>query len=153
MGVLGTPIASFSKSELRRPEVTERASVGPVEIRASGSTAALLLVPESAVEALRELQHAAEEFVRMVVELRRPNPSPVVLGPVGFIAAWPKEQQDRFLEGYAEALVASLRSEDSAPLRSYVATMAAPGRRSDRPDFDGRVPATTQRDLATRLSS
>lgn len=153
MSILDTPIASFAESELRRPEVLETARRGPVEIRGSDSADPLLLIPRAVAQTLRELRELVELFLLMTVELRRAKPSPVVLGDVGFVAALTLEQRERFLEGYAEALGESVRTESPAPVRAYMAIMAASERRSDRPDFDGRVTEETRAVLASRLSS
>ena len=153
MSLLDSPIASFAKSDLRKAEVTTTANRGPVEIRAGGATGPLLLVPQAAVQAIRDERTAIGEFVRIVVELRRPDPSPVMLGDVGFVASWPPEDRDRFLVGYAEAFDASLRAESLGPLHAFVAVMSAPNRVIDRPDFDGRVTTGAEEAIAARVQS
>ena len=153
MSLLDHPVASFAKSDLRKPEVAEKASSGPVEIRGTSTSKPLLLVSAEAVERERELRTAVDAFLRAVVELRRPDPSPVVLAEVGFAAAWPATDRETFLDAYAEALNATLRAEDLAPLGAFLATMSSPGRSSDRPDFDGRVSSKAHAALSARFGS
>lgn len=151
MSILDVPIASFTRSDLRRPEVVETAQRGPVKIRNADGD--LVLVAQTEVDRARELRSEAHNFLRVLVEVRRSAPSPVILGDVSFVADWSAEDRERFMEGYAEALDLSLRDNDITPLRLFIKTMRAPERRTDRPDFDGRIDPSAHNRIAARLSS
>lgn len=150
MSILDAPVATYSRSDLRKPEVLEVAQQGPVEIR--NPSGDLLLLRRSDVDRIRELRDAVEDFLRVLVEVRRPDPSPIVLGDVGFVSNWSAEDRAKFLEGYAEALDASLRANDPNPVRLFIKAMVSSPRVSDRPDFDGRISDTAYEGLAARLS-
>jgi hypothetical protein len=153
MSLLDAPVATFSKSELRKPEVVKAAEHGLVEIRTGGPTDPLVLVPGAAVQVIRDLRRAAEEFLRVFAELRRERPSRIVLGDVAFVADWDPEDRDRFLEGYAEALDASLRTESTAPLRAFVSAMDSVARHVESPKVEGRIAPDAHDALAARLRS
>lgn len=149
--MVGAPLASYTKSELRKPEVVKQAFQGPVEIVVGGGADPLLLMSRALVEAHAELQRLTEVFVRMVVELQRDDPSAVVLGEVGYIAAWSPEDRQRFVAGFAEALATSLRAGDPRAARGYISLMETAGHSTARRDLTGEVSGRARAAVADRL--
>lgn len=151
MSILDAPVATYSRSELRKAEVADAAQRGPVEIRNPGGD--LVLVARTEIDRIRDLHDAASSFLRASVELRRSAPSPIILGEMSFAASWSLEDREHFLERYAEAVDASLRANDPGPVHLFIATMQSPPRASDRPDFDGHIAEDSAALVASRLSS
>ena len=137
---------------MRSPEVVEAATLGPVEILLGGGAGSLVLMPAHVMAAQREVKQLALAYLRAELELRRPNPSPVVLGDVAYIANWSPEEQARFMAGFAEALAESFRTDDPVPARSFVDLMASADVITSRPDQTGTVSPDAQRYLAERLA-
>lgn len=133
------PVASFSKSRLRDPEVVATALGGLVEIRLGSEADSLGMLPMRMIRAQEEVRQLAQTFVRAMVALHQYNPSPVLLGDVAYVADWPREDRERFLYGFAEAIAESLRTGDPAPARFYVQVMGSREVEYRSPQFDGDV--------------
>jgi hypothetical protein len=145
------PIASFSRSRLRDPDVVAAAGTGLVEIRVGSGGESLAMLPMHTIHAHEEVRQLAQTFVRAVVALRQPDPSPVLLGDVAYVAEWSPEQRERFLYGFAEAVAESLRLEDPAPARFYVEMMGARDATSTSPQFSGEVSGDVDAALSERF--
>lgn len=157
MTMLEQPIHRYTKSQLRKPEVVRHALNGIVEIQVGGAYEPLFLLPERMLRAQDELSRLATLFVRMTVELNRPEPSSAILGEVGYIAAWTVEERRNFADGFAEALAESFRLNDPNIAQTFVTIMgkAAPTD-LDRPDLTGDFSALSDADrnrLTARFSS
>jgi len=146
-----TPIASFSKSKLRSPDLVAMAKQGPVEIRLGGSEDPLYLVPGASLRTHARVQQLVELFVRTVVELMRDDPSPAILGEVSYVARWQRSERERFVEGFAEAINESLRADDPAPAEAFVRVMATAGRTATRRELTGVLSDAAEQALADRL--
>ncbi len=139
MRMLTGPIASFSKSHLRDPKVVATASQGLVEIRLGGDADPVGMLPMRMIREQQEVHALAQTFIRAMVALRQEKPSPVLLGEVAYVADWSRDEQDRFLDGFAEAMAESLRMNDPAPARFYVKLMSIPDSEYRSPQFTGNV--------------
>jgi hypothetical protein len=136
MAMLNEPIATFRKSELRKPEVVATALDGPVEIVVDVN-ASLLLVPSELIDRIErsheQIRRLTQTYMAMVASLANDDVSPLVLGDVGYIAGWPADQRAAFAIGFGEALSESLRTNDPAAALGYVKIMAARRTSIERP--------------------
>ena len=154
MKMLEQPIRTFQKSELRKPEVVTCAQDGPVEIRVGPTQDSLYLLPRRILLAQDELNRFTMLYVRMTVELTRPEPSPAILGDVGYIADWPAGERSNFADGFAEALSEAIRLNDPDIVRAYITIMEkTPPAGLDRPDLTGDLSDEAIAALSARLSS
>lgn len=146
-------VATYSRSRLREPEVIKAATRGPVEITTGSGQEPLILLPQRMVAARREVAELTELFLRVVTTLRLSERSPILLGAAGFIAAWPAADQQRFLDGFAEALSESVRTDDPAPVRFYLdACERAAGRpTTSSPTVTGDVSDAAARAIEARV--
>lgn len=150
--MFGTRVASFSKSQLRQPAVVEAARQGPVDVDvAPGET--LVLLPERMLDDHDEVARLTELFLRVVVTLPLSDPSPVVLGEVGFIARRSAEEQRQFVKLFAEALEVSVRLGDPRPARFFLDSAVAADELegSTSPKFSGQLSDTIATELEDRL--
>ena len=145
------PIASFSRSRLRDPDVVAAAGTGLVEIRVGSEGESLAMLPMRTIRAHEEVRQLAQTFVRAMVALRQPDPSPVLLGDVAYVADWSPAQRDRFLYGFAEAVAESLRLNDPAPARFYVEVLGARDAEPVSPQFSGEVSGEVGAALSERF--
>ncbi len=145
------PVASFSRSRLRDPEVVAAAVNGLVEIRIGSDHDSLAMLPMSAIRAREEVRQLTQTFVRAMVALRQPDPSAVLLGDVAYVADWSPEERDQFLYGFAEAIAESLRVDDPAPARFYVQVLASRDVEFRSPQFTGEVSGDTANALEARI--
>lgn len=149
--MITTPVASFSRSRLRDPEVVAAAVTGLVEIRVGSESDSLAILPMSTIRAHEEIRQLTQTFVRAMVALRQPDPSPVLLGDVAYVADWSPHEQERFLYGFAEAVAESLRTDDPAPARFYVEVLASRDVEFNSPQFTGEVSGDTADALKARI--
>jgi hypothetical protein len=133
------PVATFPKSRLREPEVVAAASGGLVEIRLGSDADSLGMLPMRMIRAQQEVRRLAQTFVRAMVALREDDPSPVLLGDVAYVAEWERAERERFLDGFAEAIAESLRTDDPAPAQFYVDLMGSRHVDYHSPQFGGEV--------------
>ena len=147
MSILEQPILTFTKSELRKPEVVRHAQAGPVEILLGGSEESLVLLPERMLRAHDELSRLTTVFLRMIVELGRSEPSPTILGEVGYIATWSHVERSNFADGLAEALAESLRLGDPTVAWTFIEIMGKTEPSNlDRSDLTGDFSALSAPD-------
>jgi len=151
MHMITGPVASFSRSRLRDPDVVAAASAGMVEIRIGSERDSLALLPMRTIRAHEEVRQLAQTFVRATVALRQSDPSPVLLGDVAYVAGWSPDERERFLDGFAEAVAESLRLDDPAPARFYVEVLASRDVEFQSPQFTGEVSADAADALAARV--
>lgn len=134
--MVGDPIATYRKSQLRDPEVVATALKGPVEILV-GLNESLLLVPaELIAETERtheQIRRLTQTYMATLAAIAKDDVSPLMLGDVGYIAAWSPEQRSAFAIGFGEALAESLRTNDPAPALGYVKIMATRRASIERP--------------------
>lgn len=150
--MLDAPATTVNKSELRNPKVAQRALREPVGIRLGGDQESLVLLSQARFRAHSEVRGLAELFLRMVIELQRDDPSPVVLGDIAYVADWDAPQRHRFVTGFAEALAESLRTDDPVPARGFIELMSHAGQRVTRPDMAGHVSEEGAAALRARLA-
>jgi hypothetical protein len=146
-----TPIASFSRSRLREPDVVATAGTGMVEIRVGSESESLALLPMRTIRAHDEVRQLAQTFVRAMVALRQTDPSPVLLGDVAYVADWSPDERERFLYGFAEAVAESLRLDDPAPARFYVEVLESRDAKFPSPQFTGEVTGDAADALVARV--
>jgi len=103
------------------------------------------------IRAHEELRQLAQTFVRTTVALRQPDPSPVLLGDVAYVAKWSLDERERFLDGFAEAVAESLRLDDPTPARFSVEASAARDVEFRSPQFTGEVRADAADALVARV--
>ncbi len=144
-------LPTFSRSDLRNPDVIRRATQAPIRVLMGTPEDSLVILPERVQVASAELHGLSEVFVRAMVELQRPEPSAALLGEVGFVAHWPKAERDRFLLGFAEALAVSLRTESPAPAMAFIKVMSTADTGTERPDLSGRLSTDVVSALAKRM--
>lgn len=106
---------------------------------------------EDEYERNRGVRDLTELFLRTTIEAQRSDPSPVVLGPVGYIAKWTADDRTRFLHGFAEALTASLTSNDPRPCRSFIKLMMHASDRSTNPTVTGEMSADAEEWVGRQL--
>lgn len=145
------PVASFSRSRLRDPDVVAAAATGLVEIRTGSESDSLAMLPMRSVRDQEEIRQLTQTFVRTMVALRQPNPSPALLGDAAFVADWPPDERERFLYGFAEAIAESLRLDDPAPARFYLRVLASRDVGFSSPQFTGEVSDDAADVLAARV--
>lgn len=159
--VIDVPRASFSSTELRKPDVLSAAFDNPISVRVSGRDDALIVAAESFWGRTNSLLQAYELFARAVVESGREDPSSVALGPVSYVAAWGTAERTRFLRGFAEALSQALQDNDPQVVTDYIELMSragdpilddgVAGRMSDK--ISDRVAARVERPEQTKHSA
>ena len=81
-------------------------------------------MPEANREKLLRLLEVTAVFTRTVLELHRERPSAAMLGEVSFVASWPPEPRERFVEGFSEALAEAVRLRDPEPVDAYIRIMS-----------------------------
>jgi hypothetical protein len=145
------PVATFPRSRLREPEVVAAASGGLVEIRLGSDAESLGMLPMSVIRAHEEVRQLAQTFVRAMVALRQDDPSPVLLGDVAYVSEWSRDDRERFIDGFAEAIAESLRTDDPAPARFFVQLMGRREAEYRSPQFDGDVSDDVADALETRV--
>jgi len=111
------------------------------------------LVPAGSIRMHARVQQLVELFVRTVVELMRDDPSPAILGEVSYVARWQAADRERFVEGFAEAINESLRTDDPAPADAFVRVMATAGQGAPRRELAGQLGVAAERALADRLGT
>lgn len=151
MPMVTGPIASFSRSRLRDPDVVATAETGLVEIRIGSESDSLALLPMRTIRAHEEVRQLTQTFVRALVALRQPDPSPVLLGDVAYVADWSPDEREQFLFGFAEAIAESLRLNDPAPARFYVEVLASRDVEFRSPQFTGEVSGDAADALAAHV--
>jgi hypothetical protein len=149
--VTAFPVAIFPRSRLREPEVVAAASGGLVEIRLGSDAESLGMLPMRVIRAHEEVRQLAQTFVRAMVALRQDDPSPVLLGDVAYVAEWSVEDRERFIDGFAEAIAESLRTDDPAAARFFVQLMGSREAEYRSPQFDGDVSDDVADALETRV--
>lgn len=148
---ISRPRSSVPRSRLRSPDLVDRAKTEPVQVRLGAEEEPLVLMPESLLRSQSRLIELADLFLRIVVELRRPEPSRAVLGEAGFVASWRPEDRDGFVAGFAEALSDSFHSDDPSPAEGYLRVMSTARRPSPR-QHTGELSEAAVAALADRLS-
>lgn len=123
---------SFRKSDLRKPEVVEKALEGPVEIVVDVQTS-LVLLPLQRHENTEQIRRLTQTYLATIAALGHDDVSPLILGDVGFIADWPPDERAAFAVGFGEALAESLRTNDPAPALGYVRIMGTRRPSIERP--------------------
>lgn len=151
MYMITGPVASFSRSRLRDPDVVAAAVTGLVEIRIGSESESLAMLPMRTIRNHEEVRQLAQTFVRAMVALRQPDPSPVLLGDVAYVADWSPAERERFLYGFAEAVAESLRLDDPAPARFYIDVLASRHVEFPSPQFTGELSGDAADALAARV--
>lgn len=144
------PIAWFSRSRLRDPDVVAAAGTGPVEIRVGSEKDSPAMLPMRTIRAHEQIRQLTQTFVCAMVALRRSDPSPVLLGDVAYVADRSPDERDRFLYKFAEAIAESLRLADPAPARFYVQVLASRDVEFRSPQLTGEVSGDAADALAAR---
>jgi hypothetical protein len=136
-----TVIATYSRSRLREPDVLTTASRGPVEITSGRDAEPLVLLPLSMFHARAAVSALTELYLRVVAAIRVPGTPRVLLGDAAFISGWDSESQQRFVDGFTEALAESVRTGNPEPARFFVEVNERAARRptSTSPSFTGEV--------------
>lgn len=154
MTMLEQPTYTYKKSEIRKREVIEHAQDALVEIVVGGSQESLFLLSGRRLRTFHELNQFSTLYVRMTVELGRADPSPAILGDVGYIASWSAAERRNFADGFAEALAEAIRLNDPTIVRTYITMMSETAPAGlDRPDFTGDLSDEASARLAARFSS
>jgi hypothetical protein len=126
------PTVTYRKSDLRKPEVVEKALEGPVEIFVDVKTSLTLIASELLVQS-EQIRRLTQTYLAMTAALAQDDVSPLMLGDVGYIADWPPERRSAFAVGFGEALAESLRTNDPTPALGYVKVMATNRASIERP--------------------
>ena len=113
----------LTTSDLRKPEVLEGAVTSPVIVREPHTKNLLVLCSKQVLDHHIMLEGWYATFARVVVESQRPDPSPAVLGPAGYIADWPSSDREFFVRGFADALASSQADGSSTAVEAYVDVM------------------------------
>ena len=114
-------MSTFVVSDLarHRREVVDAARANPVRIRDADGTM-LVLTTEDQVLDHELLLSYFETYVRAVVACRAESPNGSVLGSVSFIADWPHEKREAFLEDFLEALTEANRMQTARPVTTFL---------------------------------
>ena len=118
------PTRSYTTSDLRRPAVLDEAYQGPVAVRDGKTGNLILMLPMEMVERSNALSSYTQLLCRVVIECQRADPSPAVLGPVGYITNWSPDRRSHFVRGLAEALAAGAEQNSPEIVDAYIEVMA-----------------------------
>ena len=147
------PELRVTRTQLRDPNVLEMASHGVVEVMTGGEDNVAMIPWQSLVD-LRSVLDLARSFVEVTVAIGHPNIPRALLGEFAFILDLHREDRDRFLGEFGEAVAESIRLGDPRPAAfltdayRYAAGNPAP----KNPMFSGEVSEDVDEVLASKLS-
>ena len=133
--MLAIPERTYSASDLRRSDVIEEATHSMIGVREAKSGVTVVMMPMALIDRQNRLDGYAVLFTRVVIESQRPDPSPAMLGEVGYIAAWSVAERAAFVRAMAEALSDALLSGEPQRVAAFIDSMRNVGR-AQGPQFD-----------------